>query len=193
MFTESIGDSKKDAQKKFFGNFNEEDDHYNSAPQAQDSPDPSTAPSKIKQFLKSSLKNCSLATLVFVPGLVIGHFEGWKFYESIYYCIVTATTVGYGDLYPVNMWTRLAACFYLPLCVTVMANVFGQITSLYMDRKTREAEKEFFHRKLTKNDLEEVSTCIRCPFFFRESFRIGLSSSHLELSLFRWTLEAMVR
>jgi hypothetical protein len=159
MFTESSSDKKKDAQKKFFGNFSDKGDLGNSAPpQAQDTPaDPSAATSKLKEFLQGVFKNLVLAALIFVPGIVIGHFEGWKFYDSLYYCVVTATTVGYGDLSPQNMWTRLAACFYLPLCVTVMANVFGQITSLYMDKKTQEATNEFFHRKLTVKDLEQVS------------------------------------
>lgn len=100
--------------------------------------------------------NLGLALLVFVPGIVIGHFEQWALHESIYYSIVTATTVGYGDLSPKKRWTRFAACFYLPLCVTIMASVFSKITSVYLDKKAKEAEKEFFQRRLTHQDIEKM-------------------------------------
>mmetsp|Transcript_19410 Transcript_19410/g.28695 ORF Transcript_19410/g.28695 Transcript_19410/m.28695 type:complete len:346 (-) Transcript_19410:299-1336(-) len=153
IFENAIDESEKQAQEKFIGKFNDDEQ---SPP--QDHPDDAHKKSKLKLMkrMKTIVKNLILAALIFVPGLIIGHFEGWLFYESIYYSIVTATTVGYGDLSPQNMWTRLAACFYLPLCVTVMASVFGQITSFYMDRRTKEAEDEFFHRKLTLKDLEEM-------------------------------------
>ena len=153
MFENAIDESEKEAQDKLIGKFN--DDHQSPSRDQLDDTH-ANSKSKLTKLTKTIVKNLILAALVFVPGLVIGHFEGWLFYESIYYCIVTATTVGYGDLSPQNMWTRLAACFYLPLCVTVMANVFGQITSFYMDKRTKEVEAEFFHRKLTLKDLEEM-------------------------------------
>jgi hypothetical protein len=106
--------------------------------------------------IKSLIHNLGLAALVFVPGIVIGHFEQWALYESIYYSIITATTVGYGDLSPKNKWTRFAACFYLPLCVTIMASLFSKITSAYLDKKTREAEKEFFQRRLSHQDIQRM-------------------------------------
>lgn len=105
---------------------------------------------------KATLRYLGLAALIFVPGIVIGHFEEWELHESIYYSIVTATTVGYGDLSPKKMWTRFAACFYLPLCVTIMAGIFGKITSIYLDKKTREAEEEFFQRQLTHQDIQKM-------------------------------------
>ena len=82
------------------------------------------------------------------------HFKRWVFYESIYYSIVADTTVGYCDLSPRNMWTRLAAYFYLPPFITIMANVFGQIMTPF--GRMKEIEAEFFRRKLTLKDSEEM-------------------------------------
>jgi len=107
-------------------------------------------------IVRSTAQNLCLAVLIFVPGIVIGHFEKWALHESIYYSIITATTVGYGDLSPKNKWTRLAACFYLPLCVTIMASIFSKITSVYLEKKTKDAEEEFFQRRLTRQDIEKM-------------------------------------
>lgn len=41
--------------------------------------------------------------------------------------------VGYGDLSPKRLGTRIAAVFYLPLCVATMAKVFNIITGRFLD------------------------------------------------------------
>jgi hypothetical protein len=65
-------------------------------------------------------------------------------------------TVGYGDLSPQLMGTRLVAVFYLPLCIGIMAKILSQITSVYMDRKAKEAENKFLNRTLTLDDLQKM-------------------------------------
>ncbi|MEM0967688.1 MAG: potassium channel family protein [Verrucomicrobiota bacterium] len=42
-------------------------------------------------------------------GFRIGHMEGWSRSESLYFCFVTATTVGYGDFRPSRVITRTLA------------------------------------------------------------------------------------
>ena len=42
-------------------------------------------------------------------GLLIGHLEGWKFFEGIYFAFVTGLTVGYGDLVPKLTTSRVLA------------------------------------------------------------------------------------
>ena len=42
-------------------------------------------------------------------GLLIGHLEGWKFFEGIYFAFVTGLTVGYGDLVPKLTTSRVVA------------------------------------------------------------------------------------
>ena len=42
-------------------------------------------------------------------GLVIGVIEGWSVHESIYFAFVSGLTIGYGDLAPKALLTRLLA------------------------------------------------------------------------------------
>jgi hypothetical protein len=43
------------------------------------------------------------------PGLLIGHLEGWRIDEALYFAFVTGLTIGYGDLTPRHVVSRLLA------------------------------------------------------------------------------------
>jgi hypothetical protein len=42
-------------------------------------------------------------------GLLIGHLEGWRIDEALYFTFVTGLTIGYGDLTPRHAVSRLLA------------------------------------------------------------------------------------
>lgn len=44
-----------------------------------------------------------------VLGQIAGKKERWTAFDSFYWSFVTATTVGYGDLHPVNRTSRIVA------------------------------------------------------------------------------------
>lgn len=99
-----------------------------------------------------------IACVIVGIGMVIGYFEGWSPSSSLYYAIITFTTVGYGDLVPTRESMRLLAIFFLPLAVAVFGAVLGRIAGYYMDRQTKKAEKEFLHRQVTLSDLAVMDT-----------------------------------
>jgi potassium channel subfamily K protein 9 len=40
----------------------------------------------------------ALAILVITGGAALfTHYEGWSYFNSIYYCVITLTTIGFGD------------------------------------------------------------------------------------------------
>jgi hypothetical protein len=43
------------------------------------------------------------------PGLLIGHIEGWRIVDALYFTFVTGLTIGYGDLTPRHAVSRLLA------------------------------------------------------------------------------------
>ena len=51
----------------------------------------------------------SLALGITVLGQIAGKKERWTVFEGFYWSFVTATTVGYGDLRPVNRTSRILA------------------------------------------------------------------------------------
>lgn len=57
-----------------------------------------------------------------------------SFADALWYSLVTITTVGYGDLYPVSPAGRLIAVFFLMLSVGFLTAVFGAVYSLLTGR-----------------------------------------------------------
>jgi hypothetical protein len=51
----------------------------------------------------------SLGLGITVLGQIVGKKERWTVFDSFYWSFVTATTVGYGDLRPVNRTSRMIA------------------------------------------------------------------------------------
>jgi voltage-gated potassium channel len=51
----------------------------------------------------------TLAVVIAVLGRIAGRREGWSRFDSFYWSFITATTVGYGDIRPVNKTSRIIA------------------------------------------------------------------------------------
>lgn len=99
------------------------------------------------------VKEAPIVILISVLAIVLGHFEGWSVITSLYYCVITSTTVGFGDLSPDTEWARGVSIVFLPLTVAVFGEILGRIAGFYLDRKAAKAEQEFLHRQLTLSDL----------------------------------------
>jgi voltage-gated potassium channel len=52
--------------------------------------------------------------------------------EALWWSLVTVTTVGYGDFYPVTVWGRVTACFIMGTGLTTLAVVTAQVASSFV-------------------------------------------------------------
>ena len=94
--------------------------------------------------------------VVGVAALILGWREGWSFTSTMYFCIMSATTTGFGDYTPHSQIDKLYCVFFLPLAVAVFGEVLGQIASVYIRRKTCQVEKKFLRRSITRFDLRQM-------------------------------------
>jgi|SRR5689334_13456731 len=51
----------------------------------------------------------ALLVIIVTLGVVIGLIEGWSLQESVYFAFVSGLTIGYGDLAPKTLLTRILA------------------------------------------------------------------------------------
>lgn len=58
---------------------------------------------------------------------VYGSLEGWSPLDACYFMVVTATTVGYGDITPTNSTSRLFTCAYALLGTTIIIGALGPL------------------------------------------------------------------
>ena len=115
-------------------------------------------PSLLQEIFEVFMLEAPIITLIMVLMIIVGYFEGWTVFDSVYYAVITGTTVGFGDFSPHHKGVRLACCFLLPLCVCVLCEFLGRVASVYMSRHTRKCERDFLNRAMTMADLDAMDT-----------------------------------
>ena len=54
-----------------------------------------------------------IAVYLLIGCLVLCNAEGWSVADSIYFCMVTVSTVGYGDIVPTKTGTKMFVIFLI--------------------------------------------------------------------------------
>jgi potassium channel subfamily K len=115
--------------------------------------DQKTLMDDIKQVVRAEFPEIMVVGLA---GYILGVREGWSFTSTMYFCIMSATTTGFGDYAPKSQADKLYCIFFLPFAVAVFGEVVGRIASVYIRRKTRKAERKFLKRSLTMCDIRKM-------------------------------------
>jgi voltage-gated potassium channel len=82
----------------------------------------------------------SAVLLYFIEGVAVGRPEFSSIPRAIWWAIATLTTVGYGDIYPVTVWGKVAAGMIAFAGIGVVALPTGIFASAFSD-ELREREK----------------------------------------------------
>ena len=80
---------------------------------------------------------------VFAAALVVFNVEPDtfnNFFEAVYWAVVSLTTMGYGDIYPVTMTGRVVTILSAFIGIAIVALPSGIITAGYMNELAREKE-----------------------------------------------------
>lgn len=102
-----------------------------------------------RELLITSIALVALGTVVF-------HFtEGWSWLDSLYFCVSTVTTTGYGDLYPRSVEGKIFNIFFLFVSLVLILMLVNTMNQHYNKRKELHTKTELRHRNLTKNFLKE--------------------------------------
>ena len=73
--------------------------------------------------------------LVLTGTLFYWRFEDWSFIEALYFCVVTLTTVGYGDLSPTTDGTRIFTIVYILTGFGVLVALLTSVAQQYITQK----------------------------------------------------------
>jgi len=115
-----------------------------------------------KEILKRTHKTKFIFSIVILSTpIVLGTFffrynEGWTFVEAFYYCVVTSTTVGYGDLTIVYPSSRIASCLYMIVSVIVVAAAITTFATMQMEIEDGEKRIQALSKKVDFDLLRKL-------------------------------------
>ena len=83
-----------------------------------------------------------LITLIAGGTIFYSTVEGWEVIDSLYFSVMTMSTIGYGDFHPTTTLSKLFTITYALLSIGVFVAVVTKIVAAIMDKK-----RESKHRK----------------------------------------------
>lgn len=84
---------------------------------------------------------------------------GLRFVDALYLTVVTASTVGFGDVYPRSWFGRMFSMFFLPLSILVMSKAILDIAGIpvaYRRLRVEERVLNQFGEELEAADLTDL-------------------------------------
>ncbi len=99
----------------------------------------------VKTFLKDKeYRDLLLTTLVVLfSGTTVYHYlEGWSWIDSLYFSIITLTTIGYGDFSPQSDAGKLFTIFYILIGIGIILTFIDTVYNHYNDLKAQALSKK---------------------------------------------------
>jgi voltage-gated potassium channel len=89
-------------------------------------------------------------TFLFGGTFIYSYLEGWNYIDSLYFTVVTVTTIGYGDFFPKTNIGKIFTMFFSFFGIG-MAFYFFTLFGKYISKKTFKEELKEHHHKIVKN------------------------------------------
>ncbi|GMI05982.1 hypothetical protein TrRE_jg7585, partial [Triparma retinervis] len=99
-----------------------------------------------------------ISALFMVGALLFGSLEGWPFAQSLYWCVITAASIGYGEFSPKEEVSRALAVVFIPVSVGLIGQGLAGIVNIFIEEEIKKANIKLMGRELTIEDLEQMNT-----------------------------------
>jgi len=97
-----------------------------------------------------------LSQLIFAS-IYMAMEPSWNFWDSLYLCLVTATTVGYGDVHVSDhAGVKLYASIHIIYSVSSLAALINTVQVLYSERMIQQRKSALLHRQLDMDLIESL-------------------------------------
>lgn len=112
--------------------------------------------SLLSAIQKTVVRSLPFLALIFGGGFIMDYLNAdyWKWEDSIYFSVVTASTIGYGDYIPRTRAAKLFAVAFIPVAVAAAGELLSGIAFAIIQRRQRELYEKRLERDLTIEHLE---------------------------------------
>lgn len=124
---------------------------------SKDYPVPGPAPI---YYTKKLLPSFVLVVAVqLLSALVFVFLEGpaWKYDDALYHCLITVTTVGYGDIYIATQGGRIFACVHMLIGVVLFAELVSTIDAVRSERALAKQRLAAVKMELTPGLMRQLT------------------------------------
>lgn len=79
--------------------------------------------------------------------------EGWGWIDSMYFSVISLTTVGYGDITPITTVGKIFTMFYLFVGIGIL---FGFINMIAKEASSSESTAEYLRKKIKREERAKL-------------------------------------
>ena len=96
-----------------------------------------------------------MLSMLIVGSLFYWRTEGWSILDSFYFCVMTISTIGYGDLTPTTPLSKIFTIVFAILGVGVFVSVVSKLVEAILRREMARKEKHINHIQHMKHKREK--------------------------------------
>ena len=95
--------------------------------------------------------------IIIVVGTICFMFlEKWSLVDSLYFTVMTVTTVGYGDLVPSHDFSKIVTLVFSLLSIPLIFLVFGIVVENYLEVRIMDLEGKLKEISKEEKEIEEI-------------------------------------
>jgi hypothetical protein len=93
--------------------------------------------------------------LTLAIGTIFYHtIEGWRWLDSLYFCVITLATIGYGDFVPTTDLGKAFTIIYVFIGIGILISFIDPIGEIIVQHRTEKVEKRIEKEKQNEKDPE---------------------------------------